>query len=206
MKEIDSIVERTMDFFEQVPSTAQKSLMWNKFKEIVDKKLAEQEELSKANADGLKKLNEKYKGKFLYFNGDENGCQWLYVDEIFIRYGNFHFKGVMIEWDCQGDALQIYNCPSLYIDNCMYFSYNFGGSVPKTCEELDAALMRQPIDTNRENHIMTAEEVAEDVMNVMGGMVSSVSGPLVAMPDLARFFFDAADKIKEDYENEVQDC
>ena len=199
------IMHDVVTFLKNSPEETRQQI-WEAFKDGVEKTLTNVIEKEKAVVTGLEELNNKYCGKFLFFNGDENGCQWFYLKEIKNIMGDFYFKGVMIEWDCQENDIQIYECDGKCIADFMYFSYNFGGSEPKTCEELDAALMRQPIDTNRKNHIMTAEEVAEDVMNVMGGMVSSVSGPLVAMPDLARFFFDAADKIKEDYENEVQDC
>ena len=99
------------------------------------------------------------------------------VEEIKNIEGNFYFQGIMIEWDCQENYIQIYECEQLSITGLMYFEYNWNdGEEPHTCEELDNALMSRPIDTSMPSHLMTVDEVAKDIVETFRGMCMNISG------------------------------
>ena len=150
---------------------------WEAFKNGVEKTLANVIEKEKAAVTELEELNNKYRGKFLFFNGDENGCQWFYVKGIKNIEGDFYVRGTMIEWECQENDIRVYECEQLSVIHLMYFEYNWNdGKEPHTCEELDRALMSRPIDTSMPSHLMTADEVARDIIKTFQGMYMNIAG------------------------------
>lgn len=170
------IMHDVVTFLKNSPEETRQQI-WEAFKDGVEKTLSNVIEKEKVAVMGLEELNNKYRGKFLYFNGDEDGCQWLYVKEFKNIEGDFYFVGTMIEWDCQENYIQIYECGNRPVADLMYFNYNWNnGEKPHTCEELDEALMSQPIDTSMPSHLMTVNEVAKDIINVFQGMCDEYSG------------------------------
>lgn len=170
------IMHDVVTFLKNSPEETRQQI-WEAFKDGVEKTLDNVIEKEKAVVTGLEELNNKYCGKFLFFNGDENGCQWFYVEEIKNIGGDFYFQGIMIEWDCQENNIQIYECEQLSIVHFMYFNYNWNdGEEPHTCEELDRALMSRPIDTSMPSHLMTVDEVARDIIKIFQGMCINISG------------------------------
>lgn len=170
------IIHDVVTFLKDSPKETRQQI-WEAFKDGVEKTLANVIEKEKAAVTGLEELNNKYRGKFLFFNGDEDGCQWFYVKEIKNNEGDFYFRGTMIEWDCQDNYIQIYECNGRPITDLMYFNYNWkDGKEPHTCEELDEALMSRPIDTSMPSHLMTADEVARDIVNTFQGMCMNIAG------------------------------
>ena len=170
------IMHDVVTFLKNSPEETRQQI-WEAFKDGVEKTLDNVIEKEKAAVIGLEELNNKYRGKFLFFNGDEDGCQWLYVEEIKNIEGHFYFQGTMIEWECQENYIQIYECEQLSITDLRYFEYNWkDGEEPHTCEELDEALMSRPIDTSMPSHLMTVDEVARDIVNTFQGMCMNISG------------------------------
>lgn len=170
------IMHDVVTFLKNSPEETRQQV-WEAFKNGVEKTLANVVEKEKAAVMGLEELNNKYRGKFLFFNGDEEGCQWLYLKEFENIEGDFYFLGTMIEWDCQENYIQIYECDGHPMSDLMYFVNNWNdGKEPHTCEELDEALMSPPIDTSMTSHLITADEVARDIVKTLQGMCIDIAG------------------------------
>ena len=69
----------------------------------------------KANKGALtiNDLNQKYRKKYLYFNGDENGDEFVYVDKIHMKGNEFVVDGTMIRVDVQDYKIEIENIKNL---------------------------------------------------------------------------------------------
>ena len=108
-------------------------------------------------------LNEKYKHKFLCFNGDEDGEKIAFVTNI--HYNKKHMlvmDGTIIDLCNEnhenGDGVLIYEVEDYDFDRFWYFD-GFSST-----DELDEALQSQPCDTNYPTHIISAKEVASSII------------------------------------------
>lgn len=121
-------------------------------------RLAEEESVD--NTMPVKELNEKYKGKILYFNGDEDGSHYVYVRNIHKGEDEFEVDGVMIDVDLQDNDINVREIENFEFSKCHYFDEY------KTTDELDEALMSTPCDTSMPNHIISPEDVFNDIIGM----------------------------------------
>ena len=123
--------------------------------------------LEESNSSGdtmsVEDLNNKYKGKYLYFNGDEDGSQYVLVENIHRGKGRyFEVDGILISADWQDNQISI-----SYLSNCSFseFYYFDDEEEPYTeCSELDKALESQPMDTSLPSHVVDAKTVVGDII------------------------------------------
>lgn len=130
-----------------------------------DEILIRLEEDEKDNNDtmSVKELNDKYKGKYLYFNGDENGWQHVVVNNIHKdKDGYLCVDGFMINMDAQDNIIQTYGINNEKF-GCFYYFDNY-----TNCGELDKALMSSPIDTECEDHLEEPGDIFMDVCSFLG--------------------------------------
>ena len=139
--------------------------------EACDDIIARLEEQEKGqDTISVAELSKKYEKKWLYFNGDEDGCQWLYVKNIH-RDGKtpvLCVDGVLLSYDGQDAKLTIRNVENR---NFTYFYYfdadddeNYEGFT--LCSSLDAALQSSPVDTSLPNHVIEPKVVVNDVLRI----------------------------------------
>lgn len=121
-------------------------------------RLAEEESVD--NTMPVKELNEKYKDKILYFNGDEDGSQYVYVENIHKGKDEFEVDGVMIDIDYQDSNISVRHIENHKFSRLHYFDKC------ETTDELDEALMSTPCDTSMPNHIIKPEDVFNDVIGM----------------------------------------
>ena len=127
---------------------------------------------SSGDTMSVEDLNNKYKGKYLYFNGDEDGSQYVLVKNIHRGKGRyFEVDGILISVDWQDDCISI-----SHLSNCSFsdFYYFDDEEEPYTeCSELDKALESQPMDTSLPSHVMDAKTVVGDVIEAFYCMLDT---------------------------------
>lgn len=141
-------------------------------------------EASISNEDTMtvKELSDKYRGKFLYFNGDEDGSQYVYVDDIHRGRNtkDFEIDGVMIDIDHQENSIKIYEITDYFVGRFYYFGDD---ADPWTkCSELDEALQTRPIDTSLPSHVVSAKEVIINILSICSWILEDKG--VSKLPDL----------------------
>ena len=146
--------------------------------------------------DGMsvKELSDKYKNKWLYFNGDEDGCQWVYVKNIHRdkKTPVLCVDGVMVDYDGQDSTFRIYGIENKNFSDFYYFGCegeddeNYDGYV--FCSSLDKALMSRPCDTSMPNHIISAKSVVDDILSLFAWEFED--GYDTQVPGMAELFND----------------
>lgn len=142
----------------------------------------------------IKELNEKYKNKWLYFNGDENGCQWVYVKNIHRdnKTPIITIDGVMMDYDGQDTQIRIYPIENKNFTDFYYFDCegeddeDYDGFT--MCSHLDKALQSQPCDTRLDNHIVTNKDVVEDILSIFSWEFEH--GYDICVPGISQIFED----------------
>ena len=142
----------------------------------------------KANKGALtiNDLNQKYRKKYLYFNGDENGDEFVYVDKIHMKGNEFVVDGTMLRVDVQDYKIEIENIKNYAFQDFLYFDDYYA-----TCEDLDKALESNPIDTDLPSHVVSRKYLIECVNCILGSLFSEETGDytidkmfgLVQVPD-----------------------
>lgn len=132
--------------------------------DVIKKRIAESKS-SKDQKMTIKDLNDKYVGKYLYFNGDEDGEQIILVNNIHQGKDGLEVDGCFIDL-CNtnhqdGEGVLISEVEDYDFGDFWYFdSY-------EDPEELDKALQESPIDTDLETHVMTTDEVMYEILNII---------------------------------------
>ena len=134
-------------------------------------------EEKKENTGGmtLEELNYKYVDKYLYFNGDEEGCQYIYVDNIHKVDGMFAVDGTLLTADYQDNSIKIEYVSDFLFEDFFYFN-DTCAPTKETCEDLDRALQSNPMDTDLTSHVVTRKSMIEDINTILGSLLSEESG------------------------------
>lgn len=132
--------------------------------DVIQKRISEGADIIKNDTMSVQKLSKKYYHKYLYFKDDLIGSQYVWVKNIHLdEEGHFQIDGVMLYTDIQKSIFGLKE-----IENFPVEDFNDFGD-PKNpftkCEDLDEAL-KQPIDRRLKSHIVTLDEVAEDILFV----------------------------------------
>lgn len=150
--------------------------------DIIIKRLDE-ENTDDNDTMSIKELNDKYYHKYLFFNGDESGAQYVYVENIHKnKDGYFEIDGIMIDYDLQENTINVYTIENKPVEEFYYFGDDCDPY--EKCSDLDNALMSRPLDTELDNHILSAKEVAQDIINIIEGIFEYGTGD-VEIPELA---------------------
>ncbi len=114
----------------------------------------------------IEEINKKYLHTILYFNGDESGSQYVYVEDIHRgEEGCLEIDGVLIEFDFQDHTLSINPIEDYNFGDFHYFDSDEGDWFTSTTE-LDEALQSSPVDTELSSHVMSPEEVVKDILEI----------------------------------------
>ncbi len=140
----------------------------------------------------VSELNKKYEKKWLYFNGDESGCQWIYVENIHRDKDTpvLCVDGVMVDYDGQASTFKIHGIENKNFSDFYYFDWegeddeDYDGYV--FCSSLDKALMSSPCDTNLESHVISSKDVVDDILNLFAWEFEN--GYDVHVPGMAKLF------------------
>ena len=126
--------------------------------------------ISESNpADGesmsVEDISKKYEGKFLYFNGDEDGVKIIYVRNIHFKHDMLVVDGTVIdicnENHEDGDGVIIYDVED-YEFGCFWYFDDYD-----SVDELEEALQSKPVDSDYETHVISAGEVAEEMISMI---------------------------------------
>ena len=111
----------------------------------------------------VQELNDKYEGKYLYFNGDEDGAQYVLVKNIHKgKDGYFEVDGIMIKADWQDNRVSVREISNYSFTDFYYFDDE---EDPFTkCTDLDKALESTPMDTRLPSHVISAKTVVGDII------------------------------------------
>lgn len=130
--------------------------------DVILKRISEGADVIKNDTMSVQKLSKRYYHKYLYFKDDLIGSQYVWVKSIHLdEEGHFQIDGVLLYTDIQKSIFGLKE-----IENFPVEDFNDFGDPenPFTrCEDLDAAL-KQPIDRRLKSHIVTLDEVAEDIL------------------------------------------
>lgn len=135
----------------------------------------------------IEEINKKYRHTILYFNGDESGSQYVYVEDIH-RDGEedcLEVDGVLIDFDSQDNKLSINSIEDYNFGEFYYFVSDEGDWFTST-SELDKALQSSPVDTKRSSHVMSPEEVVKDILEIFRW--AFVEGYDTKCPELGNIF------------------
>ena len=114
----------------------------------------------------IEEINKKYRHTILYFNGDEDGGQYVYVEDIHRgKEGYLEVDGVLIDHDFQNHTLSINPIEDYNFGDFYYFESSEGDWFTST-SELDEALQSNPVDTKLSSHVMSPEEVVKDILEI----------------------------------------
>lgn len=114
----------------------------------------------------IEEINKKYHHTILYFNGDESGDQYVYVEDIHRgEEGFLEVDGVLIEHDYQDYTLSVNPIENYNFGDFYYFDSSEGDWFTST-SELDEALQSSPVDDERSSHVMSPEEVVKDILEI----------------------------------------
>lgn len=128
-------------------------------------RLAEKES-EKEGEMSIEEINKKYRHTILYFNGDESGSQYVYVEDIHRgEEGYLEVDGVLIDHDSQDYTLSINPIEDYNFGDFYYFDSSEGEWFTSTTE-LDEALQSNPADTKLSSHVMSPEEVVKDILDI----------------------------------------
>lgn len=119
-------------------------------------------------------LNQKYRKKYLYFNGDEAGSQFIYVDKIHMKNDEFVVDGTMLNVYVQEYTIEIENIKNYAFHDFLYFDDYYAPF--ETCEELDKALESNPIDTDLPTHVVSKKYLIECVNADLGFFLGEKTG------------------------------
>lgn len=129
--------------------------------DVIINRLAENE--SNDGEMSVKEIKDKYVGKYLIFNGDEDGMQIVYVEDINYRGDGFYIDGYMIDL-CNtnhenGEGILMYDIVDWGIGDFWYADDDI-----ETTNDLDEFLQSSPIDLDKKefpSHVITKEKAAE---------------------------------------------
>lgn len=129
-------------------------------------------------------LNEKYKYKFLIFNGDEDGEQIVFVQEIhYDKLNELVVDGVMIELCNEnhqdGDGVLIYDIENYSFNTGFWYFGCFKN--PHSADELDNALQSNPCDTSYPTHVIDAKTVALSIIRTISWTLDQKTGHIQLM-------------------------
>ena len=115
----------------------------------------------------IEEINKKYRHTILYFNGDESGSQYVYVEDIHRGEEEdcLEVDGVLIDFDLQDHTLSINPIEDYNFGDFHYFVSNEGDWFTSTTE-LDEALQSRPVDTKLSSHVMSPEEVVKSILEI----------------------------------------
>ena len=119
-------------------------------------------------------LNQKYRKKYLYFNGYEAGSQFIYVDKIHMKDDEFVVDGTMLSVYVQEYKIEIENIKNYAFHDFLYFDDYYAPF--ETCEELDKALESNPIDTDLPTHVVSKKYLIECVNADLGFFLGEKTG------------------------------
>ena len=119
-------------------------------------------------------LNQKYRKKYLYFNGYEAGSQFIYVDKIHMKDDEFVVDGTMLSVYAQEYKIEIENIKNYAFHDFLYFDDYYAPF--ETCEELDKALESNPMDTNLPSHVVSRKYLIECVNCILGSLFAEETG------------------------------
>ena len=129
--------------------------------------ITDQENKAKGGEMTVSELNDKYIGKFLLFNGDENGEQIVFVQNIHWSEDNstLQVDGWMIELCTEnhpeGSGVLVYEIEDCdFNDGFWYFRYD-----EETPKCLDEALQSNPLDTDYPTHVVDTQEVLSEILH-----------------------------------------
>lgn len=130
---------------------------------IIITRLAEKE----GGEMSIEEINKKYRHTILYFNGDESGSQYVYVEDIHRGEEEdcLEVDGVLIDYNLQDNTLSINPIEDYNFGDFYYFVSNEGDWFTST-SELDKALQSSPMDTELSSHVMSPEEVVKDILEI----------------------------------------
>jgi hypothetical protein len=119
-------------------------------------------------------LNQKYRKKYLYFNGDEDGDEFVYVDKIHMKGDEFVVDGTILRVDVQEYKIEIENIKNYAFHDFLYFDDYYAPF--ETCEELDKALESNPMDTDLPSHVVSRKYLIECVNCILGSLFAEETG------------------------------
>lgn len=119
-------------------------------------------------------LNQKYRKKYLYFNGYEAGSQFIYVDKIHMKDDEFVVDGTMLSVYAQEYKIEIENIKNYAFHDFLYFDDYYAPF--ETCEELDKALESNPLDTELPTHVVSKKYLIECVNANLGFFLGEKTG------------------------------
>ena len=119
-------------------------------------------------------LNKKYRGKYLYFNGDESGSQFIYVDKIHMKDDEFVVDGTLLDVDVQGCAIRVESVKNYAFHDFYYFDDYYAPF--ETCEELDKMLQSNPLDTDLPSHVSSRKYLIECINADLGFFLGEEAG------------------------------
>ena len=153
--------------------------------DVIIKRL-EEENTDDNDTMSIKELNDKYHHKYLFFNGDESGSQYVYVENIHKnKDGYFEIDGIMIDYDLQENTINVRTIENKPVEEFYYFGDDCDPY--EKCSDLDDALMSRPLDTQLDNHILSAKEVAQDIIDIIQCIFEYGTWD-VEIPELADIF------------------
>jgi hypothetical protein len=133
----------------------------------------------------IEEINKKYHHTILYFNGDEAGSQYVYVEDIHRGEDCLEVDGVLIDYDLQDHTLSINPIENYNFGDFYYFDFNEEDWFTST-SDLDEALQDPPIDTELSSHVMSPEEVVKDILEIFRW--DFVEGCDTRCPELGNIF------------------
>ena len=150
------------------------------------------EEISEKDDLSIAELNNRYVGKWLYFNGDESGSEWLYVKNIHrdIKIPVICVDGILIRYNGQSFRISVDAVENVNFGNFYYFGCegkddeNYGGYTK--CTTLNKAIMSTPLDTNLNSHIVSSKDVVIDILNIFAWMFKNEYDTRI--PEIGKIF------------------
>ena len=119
-------------------------------------------------------LNQKYSRKYLFFNGDEDGSQFVYVDKIHMNGDEIVVDGTMLYVNIQNNSIEIESIENYSFHEFYYFDDYYAPY--ETCEELDKMLESNPLDTDLPSHVVSRGYIIESVNSDLGFLFGEESG------------------------------
>lgn len=119
-------------------------------------------------------LNQKYRKKYLYFNGYEAGRQFIYVDKIHMKDDEFVVDGTMLSVYVQEYKIEIENIKNYAFHDFLYFDDYYAPF--ETCEELDKALESNPLNAELPTHVVSKKYLIECVNANLGFFLGEKTG------------------------------
>lgn len=115
-------------------------------------------------------LSQKYEGKYIVFNGDEDGCQIIYVDNIHLNDNGFGIDGVMIELvntnHENGDGILTYEIKDFPFGDLNYVDED----QLETTDDVDSLLQCPPVDWDADefpSKVLTNKQVIDTISSYL---------------------------------------